>query len=144
VTLDEDFLLLPPIATTLGAPSAPGASAPQRVPVALEGELTALGTVDLSCVSLESGERFRLAFELRGTEAPPSRKAASSRSSGGVASTRLDEAYEAIQRVFGKGRKDVKEREVKDLLRQLERLLGERPTWSLEVNRCLFDVLGPL
>lgn len=144
VTLDDDFLLLPPIATTLGAPSAPGASAPQRVPVALEGELTALGTVDLSCVSLESGERFRLAFELRGTEAPPSRKAASSRSSGGVASTRLDEAYEAIQRVFGKGRKDVKEREVKDLLRQLERLLGERPTWSLEVNRCLFDVLGPL
>src|SRR5690606_12210077 len=47
-------------------------------------------------------------------------------------------------RVFGKGRKDVKDREVKDLVRNLERLLGERRSWSLEVNRALFDVLGPL
>lgn len=145
VTLTDDFLLLPPIATTLGDPGAMGASAQRRVPVALEGELTALGTVDLSCVSLEDGARYRLAFELRGTETPstarrgPAGAPPSSRSGG-----RLDEAYEAIQRVFGKGRKDVKEREVKDLLRVLERLLGERPTWTLEVNRALFDVIGPL
>jgi hypothetical protein len=37
---------------------------------------------------------------------------------------RLDEAREAIDRVFGKGRPDVAPREVKDLLRELERLLG--------------------
>jgi hypothetical protein len=49
-----------------------------------------------------------------------------------------------VQRVFGKGRKDVKEREVKDLLRVLDRLLGERREWNLETNRSLFDVLGPL
>ena len=177
VELDDDFLLLPPIATTFEEPessastpssttpsstassgSAPSGSAPSRVPVALEGELSALGTVDLSCVALTDERRYRLAFELRGTESPqsargagPRRDGAGAPSSGSARATsarlptsRLDDAYEAIQRVFGKGRKDVKEREVKDLLRTLERLLGERRAWNLEVNRSLFDVIGPL
>lgn len=149
VPLDEDFLLLPPLATTFPSPEGGEASEPVRVPVALEGELSAIGTVDLSCVSLTTGERYRLAFELRGTEAPESgrpssRQPSSARSSARASSGRLEEAYEAVQRVFGKGRKDVKEREVKDLLRNLERLLGERRSWSLETNRNLFDVIGPL
>ncbi len=179
VELDDDFLLLPPIATTFGEPESaastpsgtapsgttpsgttpsattPPSSAPSRVSVALEGELSALGTVDLSCVALTDGRRYRLAFELRGTESPKSARRDGSRGgSAGATSSRpssarrpagrLDEAYEAIQRVFGKGRKDVKEREVKDLLRTLDRLLGERRAWNLEVNRSLFDVIGPL
>lgn len=151
VELDDDFLLLPPVATTFEKTEDEGNGAPSQVPVALEGELSALGTVDLSCVSLVDERRYRLAFELRGTESPKSRGTRSTRpapaGSGATsvpsASVRLDEAYEAIQRVFGKGRKDVKEREVKDLLRTLERLLGERRSWSLEVNRSLFDVIGP-
>ena len=53
------------------------------------------------------------------------------------------EAYEAIQRVFGKGRSDVKPRETKDLLRELERLLGERRAWTAELSRSLFDVIAP-
>lgn len=148
VTLTDDFLLLPPIAATLGEPGALGEEARRRVPVALEGELTALGTVDLSCVSLDEDVRYRLAFELRGTEAPAtprsSRRGPPGAPPSSRSATRSEEAYEAIQRVFGKGRKDVKEREVKDLLRVLERSLGERPTWTLEVNRALFDVIGPL
>jgi hypothetical protein len=55
----------------------------------------------------------------------------------------LAEAFEAIQRVFGKGRSDVKPRETKDLVRELERLLGERRTWTTDVTRALFDVLAP-
>jgi hypothetical protein len=46
-------------------------------------------------------------------------------------------------RIFGKGRSDVKPRETKDLVRELERLLGERRTWTIETNRALFDVLSP-
>jgi hypothetical protein len=54
----------------------------------------------------------------------------------------LGEALEAVRRVFGEGRADVKERESKDLPRELERLLGERRTWTLETNRALFDSLA--
>jgi hypothetical protein len=56
---------------------------------------------------------------------------------------RWTDAVEAIERVFGKGRKDVKPRETKDLVRELERLLGERANWDTELNRALFDVLAP-
>jgi len=55
---------------------------------------------------------------------------------------RLDEAREAIDRVFGKGRSDVGAREVKDLVRELERLLGERSAWTLATSRALFDALA--
>jgi len=44
-----------------------------------------------------------------------------------------------VRRVFGEGRADVKERESRDLPRELERLLGERREWTLETNRVLFD-----
>jgi hypothetical protein len=56
----------------------------------------------------------------------------------------LEQAETAISRVFGKGRSDVKSREIKDLLRELERCLGERRGWSAETNRALFDLLAPL
>jgi hypothetical protein len=51
-------------------------------------------------------------------------------------------AREAIARVFGKSRSDVKPREIKDLWRELERLLGERRTWTVETVRALFDELA--
>ena len=50
-------------------------------------------------------------------------------------------ASEAVLRVFGKGRPDVSPREVKDLLRDLEKVLGDRSAWTMEVARTLFDAL---
>jgi hypothetical protein len=46
-----------------------------------------------------------------------------------------------VLRVFGKGRKDVGAREVRDLLRTLEAKLGARKEWHLELCRKLADVL---
>jgi hypothetical protein len=43
--------------------------------------------------------------------------------------------------VFGKGRKDVPSREVKDLLRSLEKSLGDRAEWTTDVARVLGDEL---
>ena len=111
----------------------------------LEGELSAAGTVDLSSVELNPSEgraarRFRLAFELRATGPVPSKSAPPSASR--PPPPRLPEALEAIRRVFGEGRADVKARESKDLPRELERLLGERRAWTLESNRSLFDALA--
>ncbi len=150
VRLDEDrFQRLPPVAMRFDSEAAePGG----EVGVALEGELSAIGTLELSCVETEPGEtkprHYRLAFELR--TAPPNPDATTPTRGGPtarpserarVARGRLDAAHEAIDRVFGKRRQDVKTRETKDLVRELERLLGPRPSWTTEVTRSLFDAV---
>jgi molecular chaperone DnaK (HSP70) len=139
VTVDEDrFEALPPVAVAFGA-----AKKAEEVKVQLEGELSAIGTLDLACVEVaEPRRRFRLAFQLREPAAtPPSMTPPPpSVTAGGK---RLEDAQEAIERVFGKGRPDVAPREVKDLLRELERLLGERSGWTLATSRALFDTLAP-
>ena len=142
VSLDDDFTPLPPVTTVFSDDERDGGG---DLEVALEGELSTAGTVELASVELHPGEgrkarRFRLAFDLRGADssAPKSQPPAASR----PPPPRQGEAFEAIRRVFGEGRADVKARESKDLPRELERLLGERRSWTLESNRALFDVLS--
>jgi molecular chaperone DnaK (HSP70) len=140
VSLDDDFALLPPVTTLFNAEDGEG-----DLEVALEGELSATGTVELASVELHPREgraprRFRLAFELRSFDPAPLKSAPPSASRPPPA--HLPEALEAVRRVFGEGRTDVKQRESKDLPRELERLLGERRAWTLESNRCLFDALA--
>lgn len=151
VTLDDDFVPLPPV-TTLFARGDADAAEQDDLEVALEGELSPVGTVELACVELHPAEgraarRFRLAFELRQAEPPADARTSTRPSSLPEAPSRpppprLNEALEAVHRVFGEGRTDVKERESKDLPRELERLLGERRSWTLETNRALFDALA--
>jgi molecular chaperone DnaK (HSP70) len=143
VELDaENYQPLPPVATTLSA----DAGGPERLLVQLEGELSAVGTLELdlrvsadqSGAASSSAQCYSLAFDLRPgkVEAParaslkPDRRPADRRS-----------AEEAVVRVFGAGNKSVTPREVKDLLRTLERLLGPRKGWDLELSRELFDAL---
>ena len=126
-----------------------GSTAESRVAVHLEGELTAVGTLDVACVAnrafaegntTEAARRFRLAFDLR--EKPPR---TSTRPPGSVrpSDAKLESSRELVLRVFGKGRADVDAREARHLIRDLEHLLGERPTWTTEVSRGLYDVLVP-
>jgi molecular chaperone DnaK (HSP70) len=132
---DEHYARLPPLATTLD-----GARGTE-VHVALEGELTSVGTLDLACVETDApSRRHRLAFQLRG-DAPsvaPSRAPSPSQ-----APRRMEGARELLDRAFGKPRGDAGGREAKDLLRELERVLGERAQWTTEINRALFDALLP-
>lgn len=144
VPLDlERFAALPPVSTVFEA-SADGSSQ-REIAVGLEGELSAIGTVDLSCVELgaDTPRRFRLAFDLRerSGQAPESRRSRAPAPSVRADDTRLAAATEAIERVFGKSRSDVKPREAKDLFRELERLLGEKRGWTADLNRALFDRL---
>ncbi len=158
---DESFDALPPFAVAFAVPSdggaapKPRASAPpsEEIKVALEGELTPIGTLDLACVEIgrEPPRRFRLAFQLRAASdapqsiAPPlSRARPSSLPPGSIGGRRLDEARDAIDRAFGKPREGATGREAKDLVRELERILGERATWSMDVARSLFDTLSPM
>jgi hypothetical protein len=150
VVLDDDFVPLPPV-TTLFARGEADSVEQADLEVALEGELSPVGTVELACVELHPPEgraarRFRLAFELRQAEPAVSSASPSVQPQPPAPSRppppRLAEALEAVHRVFGEGRSDVKERESKDLPRELERLLGERRSWTLETNRALFDALA--
>ncbi len=141
VTLDDDFSALPPVTTRFTQ----GPDQQSELEVALEGELSAIGTVELSCVEVspapgQQPRRFRLAFELR--EAPEAPAPSVPPTPSSPPPPRLAEALEAIRRVFGEGRADVHARESKDLPRELERLLGERRAWTLETNRALFDALA--
>ena len=141
VSLDEgDYALLPPITTLFSEGDEQG-----DLEVLLEGELSAIGTVELASVELHPApgrapRRFRLAFDLRASEAAAHKSVPPAPSRPPPA--RLGEALEAIRRVFGETRDDVKSRESKDLPRELERLLGERRTWTIEANRALFDALA--
>lgn len=162
VELDAEYQALPPLTTV---PRIAGMPSDAPVRVQLEGELSAVGTVELDCTLVEGGStslgedasraadgarRFRLAFELGAREsraasdpAPPSRARPPRESvvPGGVDAQRWALVEEALLRVFGKGRKDVSAREVKDLLRALEQKLGARKEWHLELCRKIADLL---
>ncbi len=153
VTLDEDvFEKLPPVAVRFDAGPVQAArearsggqrAVPAEVQVRIEGELTAVGTLDLACVEVASVEgvaprRFRLAFQLREPQADEGKDTGPRRV---FSAQKVAQASEAMLRVFGKGRADVSPREVKDLVRELEKILGERAGWTMEVARTLFDAL---
>ncbi|MBL8951042.1 MAG: hsp70 family protein [Myxococcaceae bacterium] len=129
VTPDESFKPLPPIHTVLKG-SREGA-----IKVALQAGLTEIGTLELSCVSRDSDERWRLEFELRGgakgkaltvTESMPAKFA---------------EAVGEVQKVFGHKPLPVGPKDVKNLLRTLEKVLGPRETWRVPVLRELWSAL---
>ncbi|MCS6898263.1 MAG: hypothetical protein RMJ98_00805, partial [Myxococcales bacterium] len=155
----EEFSRLPPVEGALEG------VARGEIPVRVEGELTELGTLEVACVELNTAtpRHFRLAFQLRppaddastasvpasvvpGSIRPPSILPPSLLPRAwahppSVPARRLDEGKALLDRVFGKGGTSQVTREVKDLLRDLEKTLGERPTWSLELGRELFDHL---
>jgi molecular chaperone DnaK (HSP70) len=146
----DEFHRLPRLTAALeGAPS----ELPQVVPVRLAGQLSAVGTLEIAAVELDAtARRHQLAFELRGasdaraaastSKAPTSEARPSEPPTSGVKpSSSLVQALDHVDRVFGKKRSDVGERAAKDLVRELERLLGPRREWELPTLRALADAL---
>ena len=133
---------LPPLATVVPA-GADAAAADRRrqreIPVRLAALLTEVGTLELHCIAEGDTERrWRLEFELR-TE--PAEAAAVPLP--GIATRRLGDAVEAIDRVFGARDRAVGPKETKQLRSRLEVLLGSREHWPTELLRTLFDALWP-
>jgi molecular chaperone DnaK (HSP70) len=125
----DDLLQLPPIQTVIRTGS--GAA---EVAVRIEASVTEIGTLALFCVA--GGERFKLEFQLRGGagDAAVYETLALPR--------RFADARELVERFYGKKpAPDVDPREVKQLQRNLERVLGERDTWNLPVLRELWSTL---
>jgi hypothetical protein len=144
VTLSDDFDRLPPVVAHL-----PSTSKEQSVRVRLGGELLTTGQLELACLEQGgNGRRFRLEFQLRegaraaslAPVAPPSLAPASTQLRASVSPTRLGEAALITDKVFGK-KGDATPRETKDVLRDLERTLGDRLTWTMETCRLVADRL---
>ncbi len=138
----DDFERLPPVVASL-----PSSGREDAVPVVLGGELLPTGQLELACAEVKGERRFRLEFQLREGAAPrvasappPPSLAPKVAPISGAVSAKLTKAFEVLDKVFGK-KSDASPREVKDVVRDLEKVLGDRLTWTMEVTRALADRL---
>jgi hypothetical protein len=145
VPVTEELQPLRPIHTLLQ--SREGKSG--DVPIHLRAALTEIGTLELSCVSETSNERWRLEFELRGTSPSAPLTVIESMPA------RFNEARHWIELIFGnkaaalaaRRAADTRQhstappRDVKQLWASLERSLGSREDWRVPVLRELWGVL---
>ena len=130
VDLDPSSVVrLPAIATVLRA----ARGAPAEIPVRLVTTLSEVGTLDVHCVAEDGGQRWQLAFQLRGDDDGDTQEEA--------LPLELDAAIDKIERVFGARSKQVDPKEVKQLRAGLEHLLGSRERWTMPLLRRLFDAL---
>jgi molecular chaperone DnaK (HSP70) len=135
----DDASPLPPIETVLAAPNGLAG----QVPVRLASRLTELGTLELFCVATSGSAanaatkdlRWKLEFQLRG------RALAEGRTQVEPLPARFEQGREAVERVYGKKPLPFAPRDVKDLFRNLEKLLGPREGWSTAVCRELWSEL---
>ncbi|MBL8608046.1 MAG: Hsp70 family protein [Myxococcales bacterium] len=109
---------------------------PGEVDVELAGELSPVGTLALSLREVGGKARsFSLEFTVRSAEAvAPAADAAPP-----VNRAKLDAAVAQVERAFAWDARDG--RAVKDLVRDLERILGDRFGWHMHDARVLFDAV---
>jgi hypothetical protein len=131
VPLAEDLKPLPPIHTLLKGASGKTA----EVPVHLRASLTEIGTLELFCVSNAADERWRLEFELRGSGAGRDITVTESMPA------RFSEAKENVERVYGNKPLPIGPKDVKQLSKTLEKVLGPREGWRAPVLRELWSSL---
>ncbi|MCL2776612.1 MAG: hsp70 family protein [Polyangiaceae bacterium] len=152
VTIDDDsFERLPAVVANI-----PRVGRESVVPVHLGGELLPTGQLALECTEiieenqavLAQPRSHRLEFQLRErgcvpstpAGAPPPSIAPQSAKAAGAASPARALADAIIDRVFGrKGEADA--REAKDIVRDLEKVLGDRGSWTMQTARELGDRL---
>jgi molecular chaperone DnaK (HSP70) len=128
---------LPPIATVLR--DSGDAAARKEIPVQLAASLSEVGTLEVHCVANDGGkpQRWLLEFQLRDHGAPDAGGGADDI----ILPPRYKDALEKIDRIFGSRAQQVDSKEVRQLGRQLDHLLGARESWPTPLLRHLFDAL---
>lgn len=138
VELDPaSFVRLPPIAAVLR--DSGDTAARKEIPVQLAASLSEVGTLEVHCVANEDGkpQRWLLEFQLRDHGAPDTGDDADEI----ILPPRYKDALEKIDRIFGSRAQQVESKEVRQLGRQLDHLLGARESWPTPLLRHLFDAL---
>ncbi len=138
VPITEELQPLPPIHTLLKS----GTQKTGSVPVHLRATLTEIGTLELWCISNSGNERWRLEFELRGSETQRAFAVTESMPAA------FAEARRCIEHIFG-GRRSAPgatgrgtlPKDVKQLWPSLERALGPREEWSVPLLRELWSAV---
>jgi len=132
VEVGDEFRALPAIHTLF---KTAGGKLTTSVPVHLRATLTELGTLELWCVANAGDQRWRLEFELRGVT---TRAAATVTES---MPARFAEVRVVVERVFGQKPLSIEPKEVKRLVRTLEKAIGPRGEWRLPRLRELWSTL---
>ena len=131
----EAYQELPPIAAVLEAKGSEGKD--EEVTVRLVTALTEVGTLEMHCVAADDPRRrWALEFQLRGES-----HAALAAQRVTQLHPRFAEATERVHRIYGKKGIEVKEREVKTLRADLEKVIGNRQDWDTPLLRELFGAL---
>ncbi|MBV8261204.1 MAG: hsp70 family protein, partial [Paraburkholderia sp.] len=131
-----DFVRLPPLATVVPATS--DAKTARERPVKLTTSLTEVGTLEMHCIATDdASQRWLLEFALRRAE----HEGGASAAGGESRHAGLDDAIEAIERVFGARSAKVDAKDVKRLRAHLEERLGPRQNWDGPLLRELFGAL---
>jgi hypothetical protein len=140
----EAFEALPPLQLML--PSDEGGA---TIEVVLHAQLTEVGALDVSLHAVAGPERWQLAFDLRGGAQASRQRAVAvdlPRAGGGgpvFPGRTRQAAEERINRIFGKSRKKVDDKEVRQMRKDLELALGaKRDGWTLPMLRELWEMLA--
>ncbi|HEY6882136.1 MAG TPA: hypothetical protein VI299_29100, partial [Polyangiales bacterium] len=107
--------------------------------VELHTGLTEVGTLEMSCVAVETPSRsYKLEFELRGA-----RGSGASQVPQRVTQLhpRFAEATELVHSYYGKANKELEGKRIKTLRNDLEKVLGPREGWDSALLRELFSAL---
>ncbi len=108
-----------------------------EIPVKVITALTEVGTLEMSCVQLEGGDRrWKLEMALRGASA---KEVAAQKVT--QLHPRFAEATGLIRRIYGKSTEGVKPSEIKQLRNNLEKVIGPRDTWDTPLLRELYGAL---
>lgn len=137
VDVDPDlFAPLPPYITTLEGEGAElQANQKERVEVQLACQLTEVGTLMMECVSAEDdSKRWELEFEVRNKQTDDSEQV--------KLHPKLNECKELIARLYSGNKKSAESKEIKTLVKDLEKKLGKRDEWDFTTLRQLFDTFA--
>lgn len=134
----ESFITLPPLVTVLGQ----SADNNREVVVEIVATMTAVGTLQMQCVTLDKNKQtWDLEFQLRA-----SATAAGENELNGPSALELPENYaqaaDKISIVFGSSNKNVDKNAVKNLRYMLEKLLGKKTDWDTPLLRSLAKELS--
>ena len=122
----------------------PRKAAEQSITVQIEVELTELGVLRLALVNEERHKRWRLDFNLRKPLAVDEPAAEGRTENLGVKPEAVAAAAERIGLFYGKKQSLNEKDNVKQLVKDLERILGqERSRWSIALLRALWPALYP-
>lgn len=130
VSINDDFHPLPPLALAFDQEAD---SIHSEVNVQLSVTLSEVGTLQIQCVSVASGEqRWDVQFQIRKNKTVATAK---------ELPENFNKAIEQINAIFGSKSKNINPKAVKSLRADLEKLLGLRNEWTSHLLRELFNAL---